>query len=217
MEQQDLIGDRKLLISLARPTAYVPLARAILARMGFAIVPLEEWREHPGLQRKQPALLIVDERMLGDIPTGSEFDRTPIILLTGKQGVTSADRRILGAVQQPAGLHELYRLIQLAVEGTPRGSVRIPTNLPVRVREQGREFRGSLLSLSENGCLLRTTEPIGLGSRLEVSFELPRVGRLDLEAESSYQLLPDMGLVFERTPAQSRKAILEYVSEQLAA
>jgi hypothetical protein len=217
MESQDPIGERRLLLSVARPTAYVPLARAILSRMGFVIVPIEEWREHPGLQRKRPSLLIVDERMLADVPAGADFDRTPIVLLTGKQGVTAADRRIIGATQQPAGLHELYRLIQLALEDNPRRALRVPTNLPARLRGEGREFRGSLLSLSENGCLLRTSEPVGLGSRVEVSFDLPRAGRIELEAEASYQVLPDLGLVFERASARSRRAILDYVEEQLAA
>jgi len=73
-----------------------------------------------------------------------------------------------------------------------------------------------VLSLSENGCLLRTTEPVNLGSQIEISFDLPRVGTIETKAESAYQLVPDTGLIFHRTPAASREAILSFVEESLA-
>ncbi len=72
-----------------------------------------------------------------------------------------------------------------------------------------------MVSLSENGCLLRSPEPVPLGSELRVSFELPRVGRVETTAESAYQLVPDLGLIFSGTPAASRQAILDFVEETL--
>jgi hypothetical protein len=99
----------------------------------------------------------------------------------------------------------------------PRGSLRIPTNLPARMRGADREWSGSVLSLSENGCLLRTQEPMPLGSSLELSFDLPRTGRIETRAEASYQLIPDFGLVFQSTPAASREAIRTFVEAHLAA
>jgi hypothetical protein len=39
---------------------------------------------------------------------------------------------------------------------------------------------------------------------------------IETEAESAYQLLPDTGLIFHRTPAASREAILSFVEESLA-
>ena len=77
------------------------------------------------------------------------------------------------------------------------------------------EWTGKVLSLSENGCLLRTPEPLLLGSRLEVSFRLPKVGTLELEAESAYQLVPDFGLVFHATAPTDREAIVDYVTQAL--
>ncbi len=208
---------RRVVLSLARPTAYVPLARAILGRMGYAIVPLEEWQSLPPLAQRDPQLCLVEERVLDELPGGEPFDRLPIVLLTGRDARAREDRRVAGAISQPAGLHELYRLLQQLLEPKPRSALRVPTNLPARMRGADREWTGSVLSLSENGCLLRTPEPVSLGSELEIAFELPRAGRIETRAEASYLLVPDFGLVFQATPAASREAIRSFVEEHLAA
>jgi hypothetical protein len=208
---------RRLVVSLARPSAYVPLARAILGRIGYAIVPLEEWQGFPDLARREPALCLVDERMLAELPAEPPFDRLPVLLLSGRDAREHHDRRVIGAISQPAGLHELYRVLQQVLEPCPRGALRVPTNLQATMRGVDREWVGAMLSLSENGCLLRTPEPVPLGSQLELSFELPRSVRIETRAEASYQLNPDLGLVFQSTPAASREAIRSFVEQHLAA
>jgi hypothetical protein len=208
---------RRLVVSLARPSAYVPLARAILGRIGYAIVPLEEWQGFPDLARREPALCLVDDRMLGELPVEPPFDRLPVLLLGGRDAREHGDRRVIGAISQPAGLHELYRVLQQVLEPCPRGALRVPTNLQATMRAADREWVGAMLSLSENGCLLRTPEPVPLGSQLELSFELPHSGRIETRAEASYQLNPDLGLVFQATPAASREAIRSFVEQHLAA
>jgi hypothetical protein len=208
---------RRLIISYARSEAYVPFTRVILARVGYPIVPAEEWDDLPAADRERtPDLRIVDEQRFGEIPEDPSLSEVPMIVLTGRRGVTGADPRIVGAVARPAGLHELYRLIQQTIEDTPRSTPRVATHLPARCRRGEREWRGAVLSLSENGCLLRTPEPMNLGSQIEISFDLPRVGTIETRAESAYQLVPDTGLVFHRTPAASREAILSFVEASLA-
>jgi hypothetical protein len=208
---------RHLILSIARPDAYVPMARAILGRMGYAIVSPEEWTESEALASRPPELAIVEERRLGELPDGPPYARLPLILISAKGVLPAEDRRVVGAIFRPAGLHELYRLLQQALEATARSSIRVPTNLPVRLRCAGREWHGAVLSLSENGCLVRTPEPMDLGAELEVAFELPRAGLIETRAETSYQLVSDVGLVFQATPAASRRAILSYVEQHLAA
>ncbi len=211
----DEAPERHLILSLARDDAYVPLARSILARMGYAIVGEAERAElPPWLGRRAPDLIIVDERRIGELP---EDAGAPAIVLSGRAGVTGADPRILGAIRRPAGLHELYRLIQQALEPVPRAAPRVATHLPALCRLRDREWRASVLSLSANGCLLRTPEPLDLGSELEVRFELPQVGVIETRAEAAYQLLPDLGLVFNATPAACREAIAVFVERTLAA
>jgi hypothetical protein len=208
---------RHLILSIARPESYVPMARSILGRIGYAILSPEEWKENEALAEHAPGLCIVEERQLAEIAPGSVIAAAPLVVLCGRGRSQIDDRRVVGAVAKPAGLHELYRLFQQALEPIARGSLRALTNLPVRLRREGREWQGSLLSLSENGCLVRSPEPMELGDQLEVAFELPRGGWIETQAETCYRLLPDTGLVFQATLPASRRAIVSFVEELLAA
>lgn len=206
---------RRLILSYAREEDYVPFARAVLAKMGYAIVTEEERPSlPPHLVGRSPELRIVDERRLSEVPDDVE-SLVPLIVLSGSEGVTGADPRVLGAVPRPAGLHELYRLIQQALEEKPRSAPRVATNFMAHCRIADHEWRASVLSLSENGCLIRTPEPLELGSEIEIRFELPRGETIETQAEASYQIVPDLGLVFNRTPAVCRRAIASFVEQTL--
>jgi len=202
-----------LLVSHAAPEAFAPMTRAILAKLGYAILLPEEWETIVGDSGAKPAVRIVDERQLGEVP--DEPEALPIIVLTGRHGVIGADARIVGAIRRPAGMHELFRLIQQVTEDTPRSTPRVPTHLAARCRKQGREWRATVLSLSANGCLIRSPEPLLLGSRMQMSFELPAAGDIEVEAELAYQLLPDVGLIFHGIPTTQRQAIESYLQNAL--
>lgn len=207
---------RRLLISFARTEAYCPLTQVILAKLGYGLIPAEAWGDLPeDIAEAGPDLAIADERRLSEVWTpGREHLRT--VVLTGRRGVAGDDPRVVAAIGKPAGLHELYRVLQETLEPLPRSTPRIPTYLPASCRQRGHEWRAAVVSLSENGCLLRSPEPVLLGSELQVSFDLPRVGRIETSAESAYQLVPDLGLIFSGTPAASRHAILDFVEQTLA-
>ena len=55
-----------------------------------------------------------------------------------------------------------------------------------------------------------------LGSEVDITFELPRNGVVETRAETAYQLVPDLGLVFAATPAAQRHAIASFVEQTLA-
>ena len=208
---------RRLLVTHAQPEAFAPLACSILARTGYRIVSVEELDQlPPSIGLRRPDLRLVDERRLGEVPEDGEGGSVPIILLTGRHGVSGVDPRIVGAVARPAGLHELYRLVQMVLEESPRNTPRVPTHLPARCRRDGREWTASILSLSENGCLLRCTEPVTLRTEVELEFALPRAGSLWTPAEVAYQIPPDLGLVFYSTPAAVRRSIAEFLLESMA-
>lgn len=207
---------RRLIAAHARPEAFAPHVRSILARMGYAIVPAEEMEGLPEwLPEARPDLRIVDERQLASVPEDEDGSSVPMIVLTGRHGVSGADPRIVGAVPRPAGLHELYRLMQQALEETPRATPRAMIHLSGRCRQNGREWRIALLSISENGCLLRSPEPIALGTHVELAFDLPRVGAVETLAETAYQMPPDLGMIFHETPASVRRAISDFVASHL--
>ena len=113
-------------------------------------------------------------------------------------------------------MHELYRLIQQLSEDTPRSTPRVPTHLSARCRSEGKEWTSTMLSLSENGCLVRSPEPLSLGRRRRALRSSCR-GRdaCELEAETAYQLLPDMGLIFHATRQSDREAIAAFVTNAL--
>jgi hypothetical protein len=204
----------RILAVHAAPEALAPMTRVILAKLGYVILTPEELESlGPEVECRGPELRIVDERRLAEVPE----DLVPIVVLSGRHGVTGADPRIVGAVRRPAGMHELYRLIQQVLEETPRTVPRVPTHLVAHCRRNGLEWRAALLSLSENGGLLRSPEPLLLGSRFRLRFELPRSGPIEVEAETAYQLVPDLGVIFNATSPADRAAISAYVGEMLGA
>jgi hypothetical protein len=158
-------------------------------------------------------LRVVDERQLAEVP--EDTPSVPLLVLTGRHGVTGADPRIVGAIRRPAGMHELYRLVQQVTEDTPRATPRVPTHLPARCHKDGHEWSTTVISLSENGCLVCSPEPLLLGSQLQLEFDLPITGTLRVSAETAYQLLPDVGLIFNATRSSDREAISNFVSNTL--
>jgi hypothetical protein len=64
---------------------------------------------------------------------------------------------------------------------------------------------------------LRSPEPLLLGSSILLSFRLPRVGEIEIAGEVAYQLVPDIGVIFETTSPTEREAISSFVTNQLAA
>jgi len=206
----------RVLVMHAAPEAFAPRTRLLFQKLGYSIVDPDELSALVASgDCERPDLRIVDERSLGEVPEDSG-PQVPIVVLSGRYGVTGADPRIVGAVRRPAGLHELYRLVQQVLEDTPRASPRIPTHLPARCRVGDREWASSVLSLSENGCLMRSPETPTLGTRLEMSFALPRSGVLRIDAEIAYQLVPDLGIVFNGTSPAVRDAIKSFVQDALA-
>ena len=101
------------------------------------------------------------------------------------------------------------------LEDTPRQTPRVPVHLPAHCERRGREWRALVLSLSENGCLVRSPEPLLLGSSLDLRFTLPREGELVLRAECAYQVLPDFGFIFPATAPTDREAIRRFVTDSL--
>lgn len=208
---------RHTIVCHASDRAFTATAKLILGRLGYAIWPIEEYatRDPEARELDRPALRIVDERRLAEVEDEPGETAARIVLLTGRQGATGADPRVVAAVKKPAGPHELYRILQELLESSPRSTPRIPTHLRARCAQPGRSWDGSILSLSENGCLLRSSEALALGAPIELAFELPSSGAIAIAAEPSYQLLPDTGLVFSSLAPDARRALREFVTSAL--
>ena len=205
----------RIVVVHAGPEAFAPSTLQILPKLGYALFEPDLWALRAD-DDDRPDCYIVDERRMAEVEDDGG-PTIPIIALTGRHGVTGADHRVLGAIRRPAGVHELFRVLQQGLEETPRTTPRVPTHLPALCRREGAEWRTAILSISENGCLMRSPDELLLGARIEVDFELPRGGRVRLDGDVAYQLVPDVGVVFNATPPRTREAIQHYVGEALAA
>jgi len=209
--------NRHTIVCHARSEDFALMTQVILGRLGYALWSAEDYeaRREDLREDDPPRIRLVDERRLGEVEDVDGEPSAPIILLTGRDGATGADTRVVGAVKRPAGLYDLYKILQHTLEDTPRSSPRVPTHLRATCSRHGQSWDASILSLSEGGCLVRSREALPLGSRLEVSFDLPRTGTLELYADAAYQLVPDTGLVFSGVRQEERKAIQTFVSAAL--
>jgi hypothetical protein len=206
---------RRTVVYHAAPQAFVPHALAMMTRLGYRMIAADELGEL-GDDAPAPDLRIVDERRLAEVAEEAPEAAVPIIVVGGRDGVTGVDSRILGAVHRPAGLHELYRLFQSILEETPRSTPRVPTHLAAVCRHRADAWRVAMLSLSENGCLIRSPTPLALGACVDLSFTLPGGERIETEAQASYQLVPDLGLVFHGIRSGDRERIAHFVGTVLA-
>lgn len=210
---------KRTIVCHASVDALGPKTDPILSRLGYRMMLPETFErlrtEDSGINAD---LMLVDERRLADFLDSNEQGGgppTPIVLLTGKHGVVETDPRIVGGVKRPAGLHDLYRLLQQVFEDKPRSTPRVATQLRVRCEQGDRNWDGRVLSLSENGCLMRSPETIPLGQRLRIEFALPETGSIRINAEAAYQLLPDVGLVFSGVAPGHREMLERFVTESI--
>lgn len=207
----------------ARPEAFAQLTREILCRLGYGILRANEIAlidQQTQGERSAVEVLVLDEHRLHDEIDLPELDagaELPIILLTGRAGIRSPHPQIIAAVKRPAGLHDLYRILQRHFELKPRSTPRAEVDLDATCSRRGETWPAEILSISDNGCLLRSSRDVPLGTTVSLSFSLPRTGSLQIDAETAYQLVPDVGLVFNAIQPRIREAIGDYVVDTLAA
>ncbi len=207
-----------MLVAYARPECFVDKTESILARLGYLILRPEELEERRGeLPPGAPHLFVADERRLDEVPNPEGEAERPVIVLTGRQGADASDGRVVAAVRRPAGLHDLYCILQRVFELTPRSTPRIPVRIDVSCRHRDQQWEAEMRSLSENGALLRCEEKLPLGSTFDMKFALPGVGPVKLRAEAAYQLMPDLGIVFSGVDPTLRETINGFIAESILA
>ena len=217
MDLQPLPSRR--LVAYASADDFADNTIQILRRLGYDILSperFEKLRTGPeGDPERRPDLFIVDELRLRELPEDGEAGGVPVVVLARTHSAPAGDSRIVAAVKPPVGMHDLYRLLQQVLEDRPRTTLRIQVELAAVCRRSGHEWNATVVSLSENGCLLRSPEPVPLGTSLQLAFELPETGTVHVSAETAYQLLPDLGLVFSSIAPRIRQSIASFVAEAL--
>jgi len=205
----------KIIASYAAPQAFAPRTRAALAGLGYRLIAAST-RGRFDDDSWHPALRIVDDRHLDKLPPENYLPRTPVIVLRGPRPRPWRDPRVVGQAARPAGLAELYPLIQQALEDHPRRAPRTATQIPARCTRADRRVMGAILSLSVEGCLFQTHAELSAGLELNLLFPLPRGRMISTRARVEHCYDGGVGLSFLHPAEPARKAIASFVTERLA-
>lgn len=201
------IAERRRIASHAREEDYTPVARVLLRKLGYAILPVEELAVPPA-----PDLRIVDARRLAEIPPDAP---EPILLLGGRRDRGIDDPRVVGVVARPAGPHELYRLLQATLEKHPRSVPRVSASLEAIARSDETSWPLRVLSLSENGCLAAGDPLPPLDAHLRLELSLPGQQRIEVPAHAAYETGARLGLVFQGMHLSTRRLLQAAVTALL--
>jgi len=176
-----------------------------LERLGYELVPASGRAAAP------------DARMVaaGRLSRLSAAETAPVILFGGLRSRDADDPRVIGLVRRPAKLLDLFTLLQAGLEEHPRAVPRIPASLPARSLREGVDTPGAILSLSEKGCLLRSTASLPGGGSLQLQFVLPDLGLIETRAEPRHQAGSEFGMAFLSLRESSRTAIADFVTRSL--
>ncbi len=195
----------KTILSLSPPSSYAPLARIMLSQAGYSILSEDRWDAHYTNVRVAPDLVIVDAER------AHELAGLPGILLYAHgQSVPWAPSAV-GTIERPAGFHDLYRLVQEALEPNPRATPRVNTRIPARCR--GAEIQ--VVSLSRGGCLIQHANPPEPGEEVALEFDLPRLGTVELVGRTVYRRVNEAGVAFRDLSYSASRGIQKYVEEQI--
>jgi hypothetical protein len=208
---------RETLVVHAPASAFAPGVRSALSALGYKLVTPSEAEtldEETGPLR--PALRIVDDRQLEQLPFETGPQARPLLLLTRHRGPLTTDARAVGIVRRRARLQPLYELIQAATEAHPRRVPRVPTDLPVHVERDERYWAGAIRCLSEKGCRVLGTRGLEPSRRVELSFPIPSSGMLRVPAQPLAIREDHAILVFRGSFGSTREAIASYVAERLS-
>ena len=195
----------KTILSLSPPSSYAPLARIMLSQAGYSIISEQRWEAHYANVLRSPDLVIVDSER------ASELAGLPGILLYAHgQSVPWAPSAV-GTIERPAGFHDLYRLVQAALEPNPRATPRVNTRIPARLR--GAEAH--VISLSRGGCLIQHANPPEPGEEIALEFDLPRLGTVELVGRTVYRRVNEAGVAFRELSNSASRGIQKFVEEQI--
>jgi hypothetical protein len=193
---------RRTIASHAPRTDYAPTCEVLLHKLGYSLEAAES--------AQAPALRIVREDRLAEVGDAGE----PIILLTNGRTAREAapDPRAVGRIKRPAKLHEIYRLLQLALEPQPRAVPRVDTDLAAHAQSaNGDQWDLRVESLSESGCLVTGPKLPTLETALTMRIEMPWGERITLPADVAYERREQVGLVFHGITLGTQRKLAKLV------
>ncbi len=194
----------RTILSLSPPSSYAPLARIMLSQAGYSIISEERWEAHYANVRRAPDLVIIDADRV------QELSGLPGVILYARGESVPWAPSAVGTIERPASFHDLYRLVQAALEPNPRATPRVNTRIPARVRGD----EAQVVSLSRGGCLIQHANPPEPGEEIALAFDLPRVGSVELVGRTVYRRMNEAGVAFRDLSHAASRGIQKFVEEQ---
>jgi uncharacterized protein (TIGR02266 family) len=162
---------------------------------------------------------------------GCDARMLPLILLLPSSDAHVEMRNVeiggsIPCLAKPVQADDLYRLVQAAIEPTPRTSIRIPMRLPITVNKVAFDsLKGEYITdLSEDGLYVRTLRPLARGERVTVQLQIDghaiSADALVLYVHRPTEGLfrePGMALRFERLLQEDREFIRQYIRDRVTA
>jgi len=204
--------DRRIGLRLM-PRSLAPRVIPALEALGYSLHDVDD---DPELDSDPPSVWIVDDRRQAELPTIEEEPDLRLLVVGAPKLTRSGDDRVRARIPPPARLSTIFSTLQAILERTPRRTPRIRTQLPARCIHSDRRAIGAVLSLSEGGCLMRTSKPLRKGLRVELQFALPEFGLLTTGAECCYTRRGDVGMEFADPTVDVRQSVAQFVTLQLA-
>jgi len=202
--------------------AFAPKTRGVLEALGYLLVSSQSDASTSDYGYGTDLRLVDAARHSAKSTPGKLLIRdvedrstTPIILFGRGAAKLPADPRIVATIEKPANIGLLYPALQNALEPTPRQKPRSAAALPASCTGADQRFVGAVLSLSEGGCLFRSTEAIPADQPLQLLFPLPGERMVSTRAWVVEQIDADVTLRFDNTTTRSRRAIAGFVLDRL--
>lgn len=208
-------AERARIASYVGPHSFAPYTRAALEALGYEVVSAFAMGRFDDASW-QPELRLADERHLAKLPDRVADPDTPIVLLTGARDRDVCDPRVAGTVRKPAELNDVYALLQRCLEQTPRRLPRVDTVLSARCIRADHRWVGNVVTLSEGGCLFRSSEALEPGECMNLQFALPRNGIISTRGRVVHVLEGAAGIAFSEPSLNVRRHIGDFVVQRLA-
>lgn len=206
--------ESRTILSHVSPEDFEPHARAALEALGYEIVAA-------GNEQAPADLWLVDDKHFEiDSHTSSAV---PVIVLSRDAAPPPEDPCVVDVLRSPARFCSLYVALQTALEADPRRFPRVTTARSARSVAGDQICIGSIVSLSEGGCLFRSHVELPTKPEIRLYFSLPGNQMLTVRARTAYQKTyqtkqgGELGLEFVGLGSAVRAAIDRYVLDQLLA
>jgi len=203
-DRDELLRGKRRIASHAAERDYAPVARSLLWKLGYAVLPAEEL--------PNPELRIVREDRLPEVAALAPL---PVVLITDRREPGAGDARVVGTVRRPAGVPALYQLLQTALEEHPRAVPRVPVSLRATATSGAQSYALEVRSISEGGCLLAGAKLPALDQSLDLAIEFPWGETLRAGAVVSYEQGGRVGAVFHGMTLAARARAAKLVGRLL--